>query len=294
MPAFTTRCLAAALSLFLAAAQTVLSEDAVQAATITPAIAGSSHLQAAPRVLSTKDRAADLFPWTCRARTMASPPTQPDKELDGEWISSLEPSRVLDIRDGRFSLQGTGRNLRGTVTQEGPELVFTLEDQLSCRVMWQLLGDGRLAINSGLDLMHRRGEPAIPTTTVRQFGHKDCRFTVTVPSVLPMVETEDGVRIMTPEKDAAMQILSGVTDKSCHDFARAIATALGSTDLQAADSDANAYTFTATVRGIPMMQYIVMEGKQYLHVSLMGQYNKLVSYLKYVKIVNPSEANARN
>ena len=284
MPVFNSRCLAAAaLSLLLAAAQTALPANAAVA---TQALAGAGHLQAAPRVLSTKDRVADLFPWTCRQKTMTSMRTQPDKELEGEWISSLEPSRVLDIRDGRFSLQGTGRNLRGTVTQEGPELVFTLDDQLSCRVIWQLLGDGRLAINSGQDLLHRRGEPAIPTTSVRQFGHKDCRFTVTVPSVLPMEETEDGVRIMSIEKDAAMQILSGVTDKSCHDFAKAIATALGSTDFQAVDKDANAYTFTATVRGIPMMQYIVMEGKQYLHVSLMGQYNKLVSYLKYVHIVD--------
>ena len=54
--------------------------------------------------------------------------------------------------------------------------------------------------------------------------------------------------------------------------------------------EGNAYTFTAEVRGVPVMQYIVMEGRQYLHISLMGQYNKLVAYLKSVKIVDSAKS----
>ena len=267
LPRFSSKALAALLSTLLLAPQ---------------ALAGTSQMQASR---AGEEKTSTLFPWTCRTKTLQTKKARPESSLQGEWLSSIDPSRVLDIREDRFSLQGTGRNLRGSIAQEGPELVFTLEDKTSCRVMWQLLGDGRLAMNSGQDLMHRRGEPAIPATTVRQFGNKECRFTVTVPSVLPMEETEDGVRIMSIERDAAMQILSGTTDKSCHDFAKAVATALGSTDFKAVEDEANAYTFTAEVRGVPVMQYIVMEGRQYLHISLMGQYNKLVAYLKGVKIV---------
>ncbi|HIW01617.1 MAG TPA: hypothetical protein H9894_10605 [Candidatus Desulfovibrio intestinipullorum] len=238
-----------------------------------------------------------IFPWTCRSLPKAPAdgplmtfrPVVPHRELQGEWISSLEPRRLLDIREEHFSLQGTGRNLRGTIQEEGPQLTLTLEDGTQCRVHWQLLGDGRLALNSGQDLLHRRGEPALPTTTVRTFGNEQCRFTVTLPGVLPMEEAEDGVRIYSVERDAAMQILSGVTSKSAHDFAKAIATQLGSTDFKPVDNEQNAYTFTATVHNIPILQYIVKEGKQYLHISLMGQYNKLVSYLKYVKIVPPKD-----
>ena len=254
------------------------------------ALADTTKPQAAATRTATA-KVSQHFPWTCRAKTMQAQKTSPEKGLQGLWISSHDPARMLDIREDRFSLQGTGRNLKGSVAQEGPELVFTLEDKTSCRVMWQLLGDGRLAVNSGLDLMHRQGEPAIPATTVRTFGNSECRFTVAIPSVLPMEETEDGVRIMSVERDAAMQILSGTTDKSCRDFARAIATALGSTDLKAVDNETNAYTFTATVRGIPVMQYIAMEGRQYLHISLMGQYNKLVAYLKNVKIADSTGAD---
>ena len=238
-----------------------------------------------------------IFPWTCRSLPKAPAdgplmtfrPVVPHRELQGEWISSLEPRRLLDIREEHFSLQGTGRNLKGTIQEEGPQLTLTLEDGTQCRVHWQLLGDGRLALNSGQDLLHRRGEPALPTTTVRTFGNEQCRFTVTLPGVLPMEEAEDGVRIYSVERDAAMQILSGVTSKSAHDFAKAIATQLGSTDFKPVDNEQNAYTFTATVHNIPILQYIVKEGKQYLHISLMGQYNKLVSYLKYVKIVPQKE-----
>ena len=143
-----------------------------------------------------------IFPWTCRSLPkkpadgplMTFRPVVPHRELQGEWISSLEPRRLLDIREEHFSLQGTGRNLKGTIQEEGPQLTLTLEDGTQCRVHWQLLGDGRLALNSGQDLLHRRGEPALPTTTVRTFGNEQCRFTVTLPGVLPMEEAEDGVR----------------------------------------------------------------------------------------------------
>ncbi len=244
------------------------------------------------------------FPWTCREAGSSTPLVAPNHELQGEWISSFEPTRVLDIAQDRFSLQGTGNNLRGSVAESGPELVFTLEGNQSCRVLWQLLGDGRLGINSGQDLLHRRGEPAIPVTTVRQYGNSACRFTVAVPSVLPVEEIEDGVRVSTVERDGAMQILSGVTDKSCRQFAEAVASQLGSEDFRAMESllqeqaggnaqnrtgEDETYVFTATVRGIPIMQYIACQRNQYLHVSLMGQYNKLVSYLKQVKIVDPMQ-----
>ena len=252
-------------------------------------------------------RARDLpFPWACREEAGQAPLLAPNGELQGEWISSFEPARVLDIIQDRFSLQGTGNNLRGSVAEAGPELVFTLDGGQSCRVLWQLLGDGRLGINSGQDLMHRRGEPAIPVTTVRQYGNRDCRFTLALPGVLPVEEIEDGVRVSTVEKDAAMQVLSGTTDKSCREFAEAVASQLGSEDFRAMESllqetvdgdgqspgENETYVFTATVRGIPIMQYIACQRNQYLHVSLMGQYNKLVSYLRQVKIV-PRDATQR-
>ena len=271
IPKLSSKALAALLSTLVLAA---------------PAFAGTSQV---PSSQAGTEKSSQLFPWTCRTKTLQAKKARPESALQGEWLSSIDPARVLDIREDRFSLQGTGRNLKGSVAQEGPELVFTLEDRTSCRVMWQLLGDGRLAVNSGQDLMHRRGEPAIPATTVRQFGNSECRFTVTVPSVLPMEETEDGVRIMSIERDAVMQILSGTTDRNCHDFAKAIAAALGSTDFKAVGDEGNAYTFTAEVRGVPVMQYIVMEGRQYLHISLMGQYNKLVAYLKSVMIVDSAK-----
>ncbi len=280
-------CRALALVLTMALAPLpVLAQDTAQSAVSSQ---GQARAQAQPKHQSGEQ----IFPWTCRIQSqgtaegplMTFKPVVPNKELQGEWISSLAPERLLDIRESHFALQGTGRNLKGSIQEEGPQLALTLEDGTQCRVHWQLLGDGRLALNSGQDLLHRRGEPALPTTSVRTFGNEQCRFTVTLPGVLPMEETEDGVRIYSVERDAAMQILSGVTSKSAHDFAKAIATQLGSTDFKPVDNEQNAYTFTATVHNIPILQYIVKEGKQYLHISLMGQYNKLVSYLKYVKIV---------
>ncbi|MDO5538002.1 MAG: hypothetical protein Q4F72_10795 [Desulfovibrionaceae bacterium] len=233
------------------------------------------------------DAAPNYFPWTCRKVpvTAGAEPSAPQADLQGEWISTFDPARVLDIRDKTFSLQGTGGNLKGSAVETGPSLLLTDQHGTDCSVIWQLLGDGRLSINSGEDLFHRRGEPAVPITSVRQFGSPDCRFTVTLPGVLPVEEIENGVRIWSMEKDAAMMILSGTDDAEPEKFASAICRQLDGRDFKAVDEEKKAFTFTATVHGIPMLQYVAKEEHQYLHVSLMGQYNKLMSYLRTVKMV---------
>lgn len=252
----------------------------------------------APAVAGTPARSEPSlpFPWTGRAAPLAKDATEqtPEKDIQGEWISSKDEKRVLDIREDRFSLQGTGENLRGRVVQVGPELLFTREGgsgggASSCLVLWQALGDGRLSLNGGEDILHRRGDPAIPPTRVAVYGSPHCRFSVTLPSILPVEEVEEGVRVSTVERDAAMQILSGTTELSAHDFAKAVADRLGSTDLFTVDGNDNAWAFTCTVRGVPTMQYVIKEGEQYLYVSLMGDFGKLAGYLRHVKIVQDEE-----
>ncbi len=230
-----------------------------------------------------------VFPWICRKEpeSPATPAQTPRKELRGEWISSLEPSRVLDIREGNFSLQGTGRNLAGTVSESEPWLILQPEGGSPCVLLWQLLGDGRLSFNSGEDLFHRRGEPAVPTTTVRRFGSPDCPFTVTVPSVLPLEEIEDGVRIYTVERDGAMQILSGTTDKSVRDFVQSLVRGMGASDYREVSAEDRGMTFSVTVQGVPMLQHVIKDERQYLHISLMGDYSGLVGYLRHVRILPP-------
>ncbi len=235
--------------------------------------------------------AAGYFPWTCRKNpvTGGSQPSDPRHELQGEWISTFDPQRVLDLRGGSFSLQGTGGNLAGSVVETGPSLAFTDREGNACSVLWQLLGDGRLAINSGEDLYHRRGEPAVPTVVVRQYGSEDCRFTVTIPGRLPVEEVEDGVRIISMEKDAAMQILSGRPDVAPDKLARAICSELRGTDFRAVGDGKDAFMFTASPRGVDMLQYVAIENGQYLHISLMGNYASLMSYLRQVKVVPPAD-----
>ncbi len=235
--------------------------------------------------------AAGYFPWTCRQEAVTGGAAAGDSQMDlrGEWISSFDPKRVLDIRERRFSLQGTGGNLAGPLVEHGPSLILTDREGNTCIVLWQLLGDGRLAINSGEDMYHRRGDPALPVITVRQYGSSDCRFTITLPERIPVEEVQDGVRVFSVEKDTAMQILSGKTTLDAEAFARAICDQLKGSDFRSSDDENNAFLFTATVRGIPMLQYIAMDKDQYLHVSLMGDYAKLMSYLKTVKIMPPRE-----
>lgn len=237
--------------------------------------------------------ADNYFPWTCRKTpvTAGKTPGMPQGDLQGEWISSFDPGRVLDIREQDFALQGTGGNLSGSIQEAGPSLLLTDQHGTQCVVLWQLLGDGRLSLNSGEDLFHRRGDPAVPSTTVRQYGNPECRFTISLPSKLPVKEIENGVQIFTIEKDGAMMILSGRDKAPAEKFARGICTTLQGKDFTTVDEDKTSFTFSAVAGGVPMDLYVTKHGEQYLQISLMGAYNKLLAYLKTITMV-PSTGEA--
>lgn len=229
------------------------------------------------------------FPWTDKEKLVmpGKKAVPPQKDLQGEWKSVLDAQRTLNITNDAFVLADQSGKIAGSILESGANLIFREQGGSSCIVLWQLLGDGRLSLNSGEEIFHRPDKPAVPTTVTRQFGSQDCRFTVTIPSQLPMEEIEDGVRISSLEKDAAMLIISGKSDDTARKMAESMCKKLNGHDLTAVDGDTNAYTFAASISGAEVLQHIAKQDKQYILITLMGQYPKLVSYIKTVRIVKP-------
>ncbi len=230
------------------------------------------------------------FPWSDKEKPVIADgkKTAPQPELQGEWKSVLDSNRLLTITNDTFSLKDQSGSMDGTLLESGPNLFFREKNGTACIVLWQLLGDGRLSINSGEELFHRPTDPAIPTVTTRQYGSADCRFTVSVPSKLPVEEIDDGVRISSMEKDASMLILSGKSKGTAEKMAKDMCKQLSGHDFAAVGDDKNTYTFLATHNGTEIIQYVTKQDEQYLLITLMGNYPKLVSYLKSVHIV-PSD-----
>ncbi len=228
------------------------------------------------------------FPWSDKEKPVLADgkKTAPQPELQGEWRSVLDSSRLLTITSDTFSLKDQSGSMEGTLLESGPNLFFREKGGTGCIVLWQLLGDGRLSINSGEELFHRPTDPAIPTVTTRQYGSPDCRFTVSVPSRLPVEEIDDGVRISSMEKDASMLILSGKSKATAEKMAKDMCQQLSGHDFAAAGDDKNTYTFMATHNGTEIIQYVTKQDEQYLLITLMGYYPKLISYLKSVHIVS--------
>ncbi len=238
--------------------------------------------------LTTAVHAGDAcFPWSDKEKPVVAggKKTAPQQELQGEWRSVLDRNRTLTIYNDTFSLKDQSGSIEGTLLESGPNLFFREKSGTGCIVIWQLLGDGRLSINSGEELFHRPDEPAIPAVTTRQYGSQDCRFTVSVPSKLPVEEIDDGVRISSMEKDASMLILSGKSKGSAEKMAKDMCQQLSGHDFAAVGDDKNTYTFMATHNGTEIIQYVTKQDEKYLLITLMGNYPKLISYLKSVHIV---------
>lgn len=235
--------------------------------------------------------------WTDRSAELSGPLARPEADaarrarLDGEladtWLCVPGGGRCrLEMGDGRFAYDDAMGKARGAMRREGALLRLIPDDgSPELVVFWQLLGDGRLAINGGERILHREGRSPTPISGEREFGHRTCRFTIELPADATVEEIEDGVRVYTFERDAGVQVVSGQTKLSAREFALLMAMDLGGKPQE--EKDGSWSLVTETREGIPLYARVSVADEAFITFVITGDPSKVAWVARSVRVLRP-------